>query len=193
MIDPRLAASSLIEEVSFIFGLLKAKGRKRFERVLLLCAGLLLAGAMLASAPKRKLGVLQARLLSVQAIAQSADSFEQARLQFDAAAAVLPGPESKDHFLTDAIVETLRSSGLTSESIQPPEESVEAGLRYQKITVSLQAGFAQLLPWLARVEAHRPYLHISSLDVVKGAGVGTYSVSAGISTIIPLQALAHGD
>ena len=189
--DPQMLIRFVQDEIYLVLATLREKGAKRFQRPLLIAAAVVGGCYYLALRPQREMRVLRGRLQTAQVIAQNAESFKQARLQLQQIYAVLPKAVNKDRFLTDAVVETLRAASLTSDSIQPPERSADSSLIYQKITVSIEAKFPEMMAWLARLEAYKPFLRVSSLDVTKSRRLGYCTVSVVVSTIVPEKDLAH--
>jgi type II secretory pathway component PulM len=180
------------DEVQIVTHTLREKGSKRFERPLLLGAVLIVASYyLLYLPPQRKLDALQNRIDTAKALSTNADAFKLQRDNLRAIYAALPKTKDKDHFLIEAVVETLRAEGLTSDSIQPPDENKESNLIYQQIKVSAQMKFPELVGWLARVEASKPFLHIASVDLVKSKHLGYCEVQAGVATIIPEKDLTR--
>lgn len=173
-------------ELQLVANTLKDKGARRFQRPLIIGA-VIIFGAyyLLYLPPRKKLDGLQRNIETAKAASDNAEAFKAAREQLLAAYAAMPSIKDKDHFLIQAVVETLRAESLTSDSIHPPEENSESSLLYQKITVAVQVRFSELLGWLARLEASKPFLHVSSLELIKSKRLGYCDVQAGISTIVP--------
>jgi type II secretory pathway component PulM len=179
-------------EVQLVTRTLKEKGSKRFERPLIISAIVIVAAYYLVYLPpQRKLDGLQRRIDTAKATSENAEAFKAARDRLRAVYAILPKTKDKDHFLTQAIIETLRAEGLTSDSIKPPEEARDSDLVFQQMTVSAQLKFPELIGWLARLEASKPFLHVASVDLVKSKRLGYCEVTAAVSTIVPERDLTH--
>mgnify|MGYP001564275331 CR=1 FL=1 len=179
-------------ELQLVANTLKDKGARRFQRPLIIGAAIIFgAYYLLYLPPQKKLNGLQRKIESAKAASASTEAFKGAREQLLKTYAAMPTINDKDRFLTQAVVETLRAESLTSDSIHPPEENSESSLHYQKITVALQLRFSEMLGWLARLEASKPFLHISSLDLRKSKRLGYCDVQAGISTIVPAMDLTR--
>lgn len=179
-------------ELTLVANTLKDKGAKRFERPLIIGLVLVVAAYyVLYLPPQKKLDGLQRRLDTARASKENAEAYKQVRDRLRSVYAVLPKTKDKDHFLTQAVIETLRAEGLTSDSIKPPEENKEANVVFQQITVSAQLKFPELIGWLARLEASKPYLHVTSVDLNKSKRLGYCEVSAAVSTIVPDKDLTH--
>jgi hypothetical protein len=195
-IDPKVAQAvvkAVQDEIQTVSQTLKAKGSKRFERALLLGGAMVgLSYYFVYLPPMRKLEGLQRRIDSARAMSQNTDAYIQARDRLRSQYALMPKTADKDQFLTQAIVETLRAEGLTSDSILPPDEMKESNLSFQQIKVSAQMRFPELIGWLARIEASKPFLYVTSLEVFKSKNrMGYCDVTVGVSTIIPTKDLTR--
>lgn len=187
-----VVVKAIQDEVQIVSQTLREKGSKRFEKPIVLGVVLVLASYYLLYAPpQKKLDVLQGRIDAAKALHQNADNYTVSRDRLRAAYSILPKMKDKDHFLVEAVLETLRAEGLTSDSIQPPDENKDANLDYQQIKVSAQMKFPELVGWLARIEASKPFLHISSVDIAKSKRLGYCEVQAGVATIVPEKDLTR--
>lgn len=193
--DPKTlekVVQAIQSEVSTVSSTLREKGHKRFERPLFFAAVVLVASYyLLYMPPQRKLAGLQRRIDNARVLSQNAEAFKQVRDKLRATYAVMPKTKDKDQFLTQAIIETLRAEGLTSDSIQPPDEMKDSNLAFQQLKVSAQMKFPELLGWLARVEASKPFLHVSAVDLQKSKRMGYCEVTVGVSTILPTADLTR--
>jgi type II secretory pathway component PulM len=173
-------------EIQQISGTIRDKGFKRFHRAALIAGVAVLASyRLLYVPPATKLDGLQQRIDKARSMSQIAASYREVRAQLKSIYAQLPAPADKDHFLVDAVVESLKAEGLTSESIRPPEENLEANMTSQRLQISLDLRFPDLVGWLARIEASRPLLHVYSLNVNKSRRLGYCTAQVGIGTLIP--------
>lgn len=179
-------------EAQHVMSMLREKGTKRFERPLGL-AFILVAGSywVIYRPVQKKLSTLEKRIESARLLSEVAAQFKQSRDALREGYARLPEPKYKDRFLSEAILQTLKAEKLTSDSIRPPEEGMEAGVVSQRIMISAHLRFAELMGWLARVEASRPFLHIYSVDLQKSKQVGYCDVKVGIATLVPVQDLTR--
>lgn len=173
-------------ELTMISTVLRDKGFKRFERPLLIGGGLAFASYyLLYLPPTRKMDGLERRLQNARSMAEVADSYKDIRKRLQEVYATLPKTKDKDHFLVEAVVESLKAEGLTSDSIKPPDEVPDSNLIFQRLTISAEVRFPDLVAWLARVEASRPLLHVYSLEITKSRRLGYCMAQVGIGTIVP--------
>lgn len=182
---------SLQGELQLVSGTIKEKGQQRFQRAILLAAIIVFGAYYLLYGPSQKnLNQIEKQIQMAQLTAQSADGYKQLRDQIREAYALLPRSEDKDKFLTQAVIETLRSEGITSDSIQPPDEIIHGEAAYQTISVSAQVKFAEVVAWIARLEAARPYLKVTGLDIQKSSRLGYCTIKADVATMIPAPGTA---
>ena len=133
-------------ELQLINNTIKDKGHQRFQRAFILAAILVFAAYYLLYMPSRtKLSRIQRSIDVARLTAQSADTYKQLRDQIKSTQAMLPKTSDKDKFLTQAVIETLKSEGITSDSIQPPVEKVQGDVVYQSLSVSAEVRFAEVV------------------------------------------------
>ena len=173
-------------ELQQVSATIRDKGFKRFQR------GAIIAGIVVLSSyrllylpPATKLDGLQQHIDKAKSMSQVSASYREVRSQLRSVYAILPAPADKDHFLVDAVVESLKAEGLTSDSIRPPEETAEANMTSQRLQISLDLRFPDLVGWLARIEASKPLLHVYSLNINKSRRLGYCSAQIGVGTLIP--------
>lgn len=184
------AVGRLIEllqsEGQLVVHTLKDKGAKRFERPIVVAAFLLFGSYYLVYLPPvRKAQVLQQRIDEAKDLSQYVGAYKDLISKLQAIYAELPKPGDRNGFLVEAILESLKAEGLTSDSIRPPDESPEAGLIFQKCNISAEVPFTELVSWLARLEASKPFIHVFSLEVNKSKKIGFCTINVGLSTIVP--------
>jgi type II secretory pathway component PulM len=173
-------------ELQQISATIRDKGFKRFQRGALIAGVVVLAAyRLLYVPPATKLAGLQQLIDKARTMSQISASYREVRAQLRGVYAQLPAPTEKDHFLVDAIVESLKAEGLTSDSIRPPEETAEAHMTSQRLQISLDLRFPDLVGWLARVEASKPLLHVYSLNINKSRRLGYCTAQVGVGTLIP--------
>jgi len=173
-------------EAHLVANTLREKGTKRFERPLILAVAVVFgAYYLLYLPPQRKTAGLQSRIDEAKSLSQYTGAYKDIRTQLDSIYAQLPKPSEANGFLTQAVIESMRAEGLTSDSIHPPDVSNDSGLIVQKLTISAEVKFTDLISWLARLEASRPFIHVFSLQVDKSRRVGYCTISVGLSTLIP--------
>lgn len=170
-------------EISFVNSTIKDKGSNRFSRPIII-GGLLVFGSywFVYAPPGKKLAGLARQLDTAKATAQFADAYKDVHARLYSIYPLLPRPEQAS--VTANIVETLRLENIISDSLQPPSESEVAGLLHQNVSVTMTVGFSELLAWLLRVEAHRPVLHLSSIEIRK-KNREKYEAQVVVSTVIP--------
>ncbi|MBI3553310.1 MAG: hypothetical protein HY077_12515 [Elusimicrobia bacterium] len=177
------------EELGVVFSTLREKGTNRFGRTLAVgFIGAFFSFHFVYQPPMKKLAGLNKRISAARATAQYADQFKDLRDRLNLFYAKLPPVSSRDRWLTETVLETMKAENMISESIMPPDEQVQAGFVFQRLNVSVQLKFSELIPWLNRVEGNKPMLHIGALDLGKrDEPLGVNGISCEIGTVIPLN------
>ncbi len=184
------AIGKLLEQVQsegqLIANTLREKGSKRFERPIVVCLAVLLGSYyLLYLPPQRKAQGLQRRIDTARQLSQYTGAYKDLHSQLQAIYSQLPKTSDRTSFLTAAAVESLKAEGLTSDSIRPPDETTQSGLVYQRLTITAEVKFTELISWLARLEASKPFIHVNSLELAKSKRLGYCTISVVLSTIVP--------
>lgn len=179
---------SEIQTVNLAF---KEKGVKHFARPLLLGLVMVYASHALIYKPlSNRLAGLNRRIATAKAVFQYADQYKKLRDRLVSVYALLPPLKDKDSWLTATTLELMKAEGIVSNTIVPPQQQEEEGLALQTITVPVDLKFSELVSWLGRIESHKPLLHVSSIEIAKGAR-GRNKIVCSLSTLVPIQRLAQ--
>jgi type II secretory pathway component PulM len=82
----------------------------------------------------------------------------------------------------------MKAENIMSDSIVPPSEEEANGLVVQRLSVSIQLKFADLISWLNRIESNKPLLRVTSIELAKRDDpLGANTVTVQLSTIIPTK------
>jgi hypothetical protein len=128
------------------------------------------------------------RIEAARAAARDAENLELVRSHLKQLYPSLPPAKDKAKFLTDAILETLESEKLELDSFDPPSEVQEGALLYQTFKVDIaSAPLERVLAWLARLEAAKPSLRVTRLELYKVGHRGSVRLSADVATAIPAE------
>jgi hypothetical protein len=176
-------------ELSLVLGTLKDKGSARFGRTFAIGAlGVFFSYYLVYLPPFKKMSQLSRKIEAAKAIAQYADQYKELRDKLNAIYGQLPAISSRDRWLTNAVLDSMKAENLMSDSIVPPDEQEMKGIVFQRLTVSIQLKFSEMVSWLNRIEASKPILHVGSLDMQKKADpLGTNAISCEIGTAMPLH------
>ncbi len=180
------------EEFTVVSATLKEKGYKRFQRALVVAFLALLAGYYLFYIPQgKKIARIQRKLDEARSLAQYTAQYKDLKERLNATVAQMPPMSSKDRWLTNTVLDTMKAENIMLDSIVPPEEVEQEGFVFQRITISVQLKFMELAAWLARVEGTKPVIRIGSIDVTKNDDpLGTNKVNCEVGTVIPLNKAA---
>lgn len=176
----------LQEEIKLTAATIKDRGSNRFSRAYALgLVMILFSYALVYRPPVKKIAALQKKIAEAQSTAQFAEQYKDLRLRLSAAYSQLPPMKDRDQWLTNTVVESMRSENLFADSIQPPSEAEQSGLVFQKVDVSVQLKFAQAVSWLNRLENTKPFLHVASFELAKKSDpLGSNGVSCSLGTVI---------
>lgn len=178
-------------EVDTIIGTIREKGANRFARPLIVGGFVILVGyQLLYMPPKKKIKGLDRQIAAAQAIATYADEYMAMRDQIRAAHARLPPLKEKETWLFEKVRETLLQENLVAENLAPPTAGENFGVSYQRMLISLQLPFPQLVVFIQRLEGVKPFMHVSSIDLTKDQApdkLGRNAVNFEISTVIPVR------
>ena len=176
--------SSFKKEFNETIFIVKAKGFKHFQRVLLGSLFMLfIAYWGVYKLMGDKLSQVESQIETAHITAKYADLYKNASGQFLQAQRRLPPFKDKDTWLTNAGIASLRAEGLASNSMSSPEESKMLDLKREKISIEFQAQFPQLLSWLYRIENSQYLTHVSSLELKK-KGLDGNEIHCELSTIV---------
>lgn len=175
--------------VSYTF---RERGTNRFVRPIVLgafCVGV--CYTYLYVPPVKKMKRLDKAVAAAKVASIHADRYKAMRERLLAVYAELPAREQRATWLTDTVVESMKAENLTSDSIQPPDETMQSHFISQKVTVTSRLKFAEIFSWLYRLEGVKPQVQLSSLEVIKGSSeIGINQVACGIMVAIPERSLA---
>lgn len=171
------------QEFSFVNSTIKDKGAQRFSRPLAVAAIAVVGAYWLVYAPPgKKLADLDKKLTTAKATAKFADEYKDVRARLYAIYAVLPGFGAAS--LTANVVEACKLENIIPDGIDPPQEQEAPGLSIQSVTVKMTEPYEKIAAWLLRLEANRPLMHISSLELRK-KGLGKTEATVVVTTIVP--------
>ncbi|MBI5629466.1 MAG: hypothetical protein HY921_01135 [Elusimicrobia bacterium] len=176
-------------EARIINSTIRERGLNRFLRPILF-GGIIvyICYSMVYQKPGRQLAGLNKKIEASRATSQYADNYKTLRDRLGEVRALLPTVKERDRWLTGAILDSMRSGNILADSILPPDEVEQSGLVFQKVSVSLELKFPDLVAWLSRMEDAKPLMHIASFDLSKKADrPGRNGVNCTIATIIPAQ------
>ena len=190
-IDWQLLMKTARLEFDLVAGVVREKGPKRFGKAFGLaglCAALAYFG--LYKHPQKKMMQLTLELDKLKAMSEAGAQYKEIRDQLEAAYAALPQIDDRDQWLSNALMDSLRSKGLTPDSVKPVGETENNGLIFQTSTVELTMRFEELYVLLAAIESNRPLMHVLSLDVQKKAEpLGKNMAGISVTTVIPKKRL----
>lgn len=180
------AIEFLQDEIKLVSATMKDRGANRFGRAIALALVMVLFSyALVYKPPAKKILALQRKVAEAQSTAQFAEQYKDLRLRLLSAYAQLPPMKGRDQWLTNTVVESMRSENIFADSIQPPSEADQSGLVFQKVDVTVALKFAEAVSWLNRLENTKPFLHVSSFALSKRPeSLGTNGVNCGIATVI---------
>ena len=180
-------------EVQIIQAVMREKGTQRFARPMVIgLMMIILAYAGIYAPPAKKMAALQRRIFQAKRTAEFADSYTGMRDKLFSVYAIMPPVKDRESWLTGALVETMKSETIIADSIGTPEEDERSGLVFQRVTVSAELGFSQLMSWLRSIEAKKPLLHVSTIELTKRSQpLGHNGVNLNISTVVPIKRLGQ--
>lgn len=178
-------------ELDVVVGTIRDKGAKRFGKAFGL-AGLclILAYFGIYSHAQKKISHLSEEIEKVKAMSEVGAQYKEIRDQLGTAYAILPQMGDRDQWLSNTMMDALRSKGLTPDSVKPVSETETSGLIFQTSMVELTMRFEDFYLFLSRLESNKPLMHIYSLDLQKKQeplGMNTAVVS--VMTVIPKKRL----
>lgn len=186
-----LRVSNLVkQEVEVVVATFKEKGAERFARPLAGALIAILAGHQVLYKPsQKKLARVTGTVRAAEATSKYADEYVSVRDAVRAAHSKLPGPRDKDTFLFEKVREALNAENLVTGTLAPPSSIEHAGLARQTMTLTLELKFQQLVSFLARLEAIKPAIVLTSLDLNRSQsqGIGYNRVTLEVTTVIPLR------
>jgi len=173
-------------EIKLVSSTLKDKGTNRFGRAILVALCVPLAAYQLVYAPsKKKLYNLDGEIKTAQTRAQNVDTYSELKTRLNMAYAQLPLPKDRANWLGDTVKEALRSQGIVASGFAPPTEEETNGVVVQDLNITMDVKFSDLMGFLARVEATKPMLLVTHLEMTKKVEqIGRNEVTCGLRTII---------
>lgn len=193
-VDPKIVVGRLIAtvqtEVEIVSATIKEKGAERFGRPLVVGLIALLIGHQVLYKPaQKKLAGLNRAVQAAQATSKYADEYMALRSQVLAAHSQLPSMKDKDTWLFERVREALGAENLVSPTLAPPSQSEISGLSIQKMTITVDLKFPQLVSLLYRLESVKPAVHVTMLDLTKGTNgtIGMNRAVLEVSAVIPLR------
>lgn len=167
-IDWRLIFNAVKSELDVVAATLRDKGGKRFA-VAFALAGLCVALAYFGvyRPPHEKGAGLTREIAKAKAMSSAGAQYKELRDELALVYATLPQMKDREQWLSNAMIDSLRAGSLTPDNFKPTVENEISGLIFQSSTVQLTIKFAEFHAWLTRLEATKPLLHISSLNVRK--------------------------
>ncbi len=178
-------------ELDLVVSTVRDKGPKRFGKAFGL-AGLCTALAYFGiyRHAQTKITNLAQEIEKVKAMSEVGTQYKEIHDQLGAAYAILPQMGDRDQWLSNTMMDALRTKSLTPDSVKPVSETEANGLIFQTSTVDLTLRFEELYLFLLRLESNKPLMHIHSLDLQKKSeqlGMNTAVVS--VMTVIPKKRL----
>jgi len=174
-------------EINIVSATFREKGANRFGRALALGLSLPCAAYLLAYAPaNRKLSSLDSVLAMARTTAERADTYKELKDRLSAVYTQLPPPKDRGNWLSDTVKEALRSEGIVPTQFKPPQEEESSGVVVQNLSIVMSVKFAEMMSFLARLEATKPLVQVTSLDLSKKEEpqLGRNDVNCSVSTII---------
>ncbi len=174
------------DEIKLIMGTLKDKGTNRFGRTLAIALALPAASYFLVyTQAQKRLDQVDGELEVSRNSAKHADTYKELKDRLNMVYMQLPLPKDRADMLSEAVKEALRAEGIVSTSFNPPADTDMAGGVVQSLGINIRVKFPEMMAFLARLEAHKPAIHVSSLDLSKqSTPIGANNVSCTLSTII---------
>lgn len=174
-------------EAEFVIATIRQRGAKRFGKALGI-AGLFVVAAYLGiyKPPQAKISRLQKEIDTARVMSESGTAYQELRGQLASSYGILPNLKDQQHWLSNAMIDSLRADNLTPELFHPVVETEVSGIIFQTSTVQLTIKFNDLYTWLMRIEGAKPLMHISTLDIKKRTDMlGWNTVGASMVTAIP--------
>jgi hypothetical protein len=174
------------DEIRLVSATLKDKGGNRFGRALLVALAVPCGCYFLVYKPAHgRVLLVNGQLLVARNAAKHAEAYKDLQYRLDLAYSQLPSPSDRTNFLSDAVKEALRADGIVPISFQPPNDIEGPGGVVQSLSITMRVKFPDLMAFLARMETHKPLIHVNSLELKKNTGqLGYNDVVCGVSTII---------
>ena len=172
-------------EIKLVAATFRDRGANRFARALLLAV--LVPGAvyyLLYSPARRKLANLGHELAVARIAATHSDTYKQLQERLSSAYAKLPLPKDRGAWISDTVKDALRAQEIVVSQFTPPTEEESGGNTIQTLSIKMTVQFAELMAFLARLEANKPVLRVTSLELGKKEQPGSNDVGCGISTLI---------
>lgn len=182
--------NAIQDEVGIVSSTLREKGTQRFQKAILyslLPAVIAYFGLYLP--PVKKMQRLELRIGEAKKMSEYAKTYASLNAQLQSAYALMPPPTEKEGWLMKAALDTLRSEGIVSDSINPPVNDGESEIVMQTLSWSARVKFQQIVAWLNRTESYKPPLHISQVTITKSPDIGAQRVSCSICTLVPRKEL----
>jgi len=185
-IDFNRLVSKIQDEIRLVSATLKDKGSNRFGRALLVALGAPAVCYFLVYTPaQRKLDLIDGELKVARDAAKHADTYKDLKDKVNNTYSLLPLPKDRANFLSDAVKEALRAEVIVPTDFQPPNDTDVPGGVVQSLSITMRVKFPELMAFLARMETHKPLIHVNSLELKKNTGqLGYNDVVCGVSTII---------
>lgn len=182
---------SLQGEIQMVSSTFREKGTNRFVRPVVLGAFIVgVSYAYVYSPPLKKMKKLDKTITAAKATSIHADRYKEMRERLLNIYAQLPSREGRATWLTDTVVESMKAENVISDSIQPPDETRQSRFIAQKVTVTARLKFSEVFAWLYRLEAVKPQLQLSTLEINKSVEeIGLNQVICGVSVAIPERGL----
>ena len=185
-IDFNRVVETIQDEIRSVFGTLKDKGANRFGRALALSLALPFAAYLLIYTPAmRKLAHLDDELSRARLMARQADDYNQVKNRLLVAYSKLPLPKDRANWLSDTVKEALRSENIVASQLPAPSEEDVHGIVTQNLSIGMNLKFSELMALLTRLEASKPLIHISRVELTKNSTpLGNNTVNCVFSTVI---------
>jgi Tfp pilus assembly protein PilO len=177
------------DEVKLITATLKDKGSNRFGRTFLIALALP-AGAyfLVYGQAQKRMDAIAGELQVARNTAKHADTYKDLKDRLLTTYPQLPLPKDRADLLSDVVKEALRGESIVSLSFRPPTETEMPGGIVQNLSINIRVKFPELMAFLARVESHKPAIHVSNIELAKkDAPMGTNEVNCTLSTIILME------
>jgi hypothetical protein len=178
-------------ELELVLATIREKGGKRFMKAYLIAGFMVFAAYMGVYAPPQKKALMLARkIAAAKAMFDSGAQYSELRASLASAYAQLPPLKDKDQWLSNSMVDSLRSESLTPLSFRPIVEIETAGLITQSSSVELAAKFGEFYAWLVKVENAKPLMHVKMLEIgKKDEPIGMNAINCDVQTVIPKRRL----
>ena len=185
--DARGKLQDLLAEAQAVLAIVRDRGAGRFSKAFALSGALMLgAYALVYSPAQAKMQRLEHELSDARIRAQFGGQYKELRDQLQQAYRSLPSDAQRDQWLADSVRRSFSERGLVTDDFKPVRETEQGGLIYQISPVAINLRFAEFYDWLQRVEASRPLMHVSMVDMRKSNDLtGVNVINLEIATVIP--------